>query len=121
MIWLNYFTPNSARFAETLTFPDSARLSNRMKPNRILLVLSAAAIGFCHVPSAPGQGSPNIVWEALTPNSLANNIQGVGWSPSASGGVTVGSSDRWVRTRKSDDGLLLYSVLQPIRSGTADQ
>jgi WD40 repeat protein len=35
--------------------------------------------------------------------------------------VAVGSTDRWVRTRRSSDGALVYSVLQPHRSGGADQ
>jgi WD40 repeat protein len=35
--------------------------------------------------------------------------------------VAVGSTDRWVRTRRASDGALVYSVLQPHRSGSADQ
>src|SRR5437899_2163640 len=85
------------------------------------LILGTVALCASQVSSVYGQGSPDIVWEAPTPNSLANSIQGVGWSPSAGGGVTVGSSDRWVRTRKAADGSLLYSVLQPLHAGTADQ
>lgn len=69
-----------------------------------------------------GQGAPDIVWEAITPSGLANSIQGVGWSPIDSGGqVAFGSTDRWVRTRQADTGFLVYSVLQPHRSGNADQ
>jgi WD40 repeat protein len=52
---------------------------------------------------------------------LANSIQGVGWSPSVSGLVAFGSTDRWLRTRQADNGALVYSVLQPHRSGNADQ
>src|SRR5919202_537748 len=66
-------------------------------------------------------GAPSVVWEVPTPNSLANSIVGVGWSPAAGGPVAVGSTDRWVRTRQANNGALIYSVLQPIRSGTADQ
>src|ERR1043166_3241940 len=91
-----------------------------MKPSWIF-ILGTVAIYSCEVLSVQGQGSPDIVWEAVTPNSLANSIQGFGWSSSAGDGVTVGSSDRWVRTRKAADGTLLYSVLQPIHAGTADQ
>src|SRR6185369_7807419 len=35
--------------------------------------------------------------------------------------VAVGSTDRWVRTRQATNGALVYSILQPHRSGTADQ
>src|SRR4029453_16576324 len=62
----------------------------------------------------------DIVWEIPTPSGLANSIQGVGWSP-ASSRVAVGSTDRWTRTRDANSGALIYSVLQPIRSGGADQ
>jgi WD40 repeat protein len=67
------------------------------------------------------QGAPDIVWEELTPNSLANSIQGVGWSPNPSGRVAFGSTDRWMRTRNAANGALIYSVLQPHRSGGANQ
>jgi hypothetical protein len=72
------------------------------------------------VPTARGQGAPDVVWEEPTPNSLANSIQGVGWSPGV-GNVAFGSTDRWLRTRRADDGALVYSVLQPHRSGGANQ
>ena len=72
------------------------------------------------VSSVSGQGAPAIVWEVPTPNSLANSILGVGWSP-GTGRVAVGSTDRWVRARQASNGALVYSVLQPIRSGGADQ
>jgi WD40 repeat protein len=65
--------------------------------------------------------APDVVWEVPTPSGLANSIVGVGWSPAAGGPVAVGSTDRWVRTRQASNGALIYSVLQPIRSGTADQ
>jgi WD40 repeat protein len=45
----------------------------------------------------------------------------VAWSPSTSGRVAVGSTDRWVRSRDASSGALVYSVLQPHRSGGADQ
>src|SRR5436190_4699347 len=91
-----------------------------MKPYS-MLVLSAVALCFRGVPIVHGQGAPDIVWEAITPSGLANSIQGVGWSLIDSGQVAFGSTDRWVRTRQADTGLLVYSVLQPHRSGNADQ
>jgi WD40 repeat protein len=67
------------------------------------------------------QGAPNIVWEAPTPNGLANSIIGAGWAPALTGQVAVGSTDRWMRTRQSGNGALIYSVLQPQHSSGADQ
>lgn len=90
-----------------------------MKPNYIFSMAALAAT--CLVSSALAQGAPDIVWEAATPSGLGNSIQGVGWSPGASGRVAVGSTDRWMRTRQAGNGTLVYSVLQPIRSGSADQ
>jgi WD40 repeat protein len=86
-----------------------------------ILVLSLTAACVCAVPSAQAQGSPDIVWEALTSSGIANSTQGVGWSPSTSGTVSFGSTDRWLRIRQADNGVLLYSVLQPHRSGSANQ
>src|SRR5256885_2103436 len=91
-----------------------------MKPYSIL-ILSVVATGFHGVSPARGQGAPDIVWEAATPSGLGNSIQGVGWSPAASGNVAVGSTDRWFRTRRANDGVLLYSVLQPIHAGSVNQ
>lgn len=88
------------------------------------LPLSLLAILATLLPAAPGaraQGAPDVVWEAPTPSGLANSIRGVGWSPGTSARVAVGSTDRWVRTRQASNGALVYSVLQPHRSGTADQ
>src|SRR5262245_26832030 len=68
-----------------------------------------------------GQGAPDVVWRAPTPNSLANSVLGVGWSGGSSGRVAVGSTDRWLRARRASNGALLYSVLQPHRSGGVDQ
>jgi WD40 repeat protein len=67
------------------------------------------------------QGSPDIVWEAPTPSGLANSIQGAAWSPGTGTRVAVGSTDRWVRTRDANTGVVAYSILQPHRSGGADQ
>ena len=89
--------------------------------SRSILILAAAAMCFREVPTVRGQGAPDVVWEEVTPSGLANSIQGVGWSPSASGNVAVGSTDRWMRTRNATNGALIYSVLQPIRSGGANQ
>ncbi len=91
-----------------------------MKPCS-LLILSVAVAFFGAGLSVQGQGAPDVVWEAVTPSGLANSIQGVDWSPNASATVTFGSTDRWMRTRQADNGFLLYSILQPHRSGSADQ
>jgi WD40 repeat protein len=91
-----------------------------MKPHSTLM-LALAVSCFREVPQVQGQGAPDIVWEAVTPSGLANSIQGVGWSSNPPGQVVVGSTDRWMCTRQADNGFLLYSVLQPHRSGSADQ
>jgi hypothetical protein len=89
---------------------------------RSLLILGAVAVTCCpDISPASAQGSPEIVWEAPTPSGLANSIQGVGWSPITSGRLAFGSTDRWLRTREAGNGALVYSVLQPHRSGSADQ
>src|SRR6185503_14302812 len=87
-----------------------------MKAN---LLFVAACLG--GLASALAQGAPDIIWEVPTPSGLANSIQGVGWSPGTSGRVAFGSTDRWVRSRQASNGALVYSVLQPHRSGSADQ
>src|SRR5438093_951847 len=92
-----------------------------MKPHSMLIAGAVAAACLREIPTAHGQGAPDVVWEAVTPSTLANSIQGVGWSPSASGQVAFGSTDRWLRTRQAENGALIYSVLQPHRSGNADQ
>jgi WD40 repeat protein len=90
--------------------------------SRSMLILGAVAGAYLQeVPNAQGQGAPDVVWEQVTPNTLANSIQGVGWSPSVSGDVAFGSTDRWMRTRDATNGALVYSVLQPHRSGGANQ
>src|SRR4030095_14982823 len=86
-----------------------------------ILILAVAALCLREAPTVHGQGAPGVVWEEVTPNSLANSIQGVGWSPSVSSKVAFGSTDRWLRTRQASNGALVYSVLQPHRSGSADQ
>src|SRR5881397_2317915 len=91
-----------------------------MKPYS-MLILSLVALCFHRVPLAQGQGAPDIVWEEATPSGLANSIQGVGWSPVAPGQVAFGSTDRWLRTRRADDGFLIYSVLQPLHSDSVNQ
>lgn len=85
------------------------------------LRLGVAAAALSAATSIAAATAPSVVWEIPTPNTLANSIQGVSWSPAASGNVAVGSTDRWVRTRRAADGGLVYSVLQPHRSGGADQ
>src|SRR6185295_4067545 len=92
-----------------------------MKVHSMLLIGAVVAGGLQQVPTVQAQGAPDVVWEAVTPNTLANSIQGVGWSPSVSGAIAFGSTDRWLRTRRADNGALIYSVLQPHRSGSANQ
>ena len=92
-----------------------------MKLTSIAALTAVGAMCVCNVPTALAQGAPDVVWMAVTPSGLGNSIQGVGWSPSISGPVAVGSTDRWVRTRQAGNGALVYSVLQPHRSGSADQ
>jgi WD40 repeat protein len=70
---------------------------------------------------ALAQTAPQVVWSVPTPSGLANSIQGVDWAPGTVARVAVGSTDRWVRVRQAGNGALVYSVLQPIRSGSADQ
>ena len=86
---------------------------------RLIPILTALVVTvLCGISSALA-GAPNIVWEVPTPSGLANSIQGVGWS--SAGRVAVGSTDRWVRARQASNGALIYSVLQPIRSGGANE
>jgi WD40 repeat protein len=92
-----------------------------MKPFSVLILGTVAVTCFREVPPVQAQGAPDIVWEAATPSGLANSIQGVGWAPIASGQVAFGSTDRWLRTREAGNGALAYSVLEPHRSGGADQ
>jgi WD40 repeat protein len=88
--------------------------------NACFVLAALAAIALRGASPGLAQGAPDIVWEAATPSGLANSIQGVGWSP-GSATVAVGSTDRWMRTRQASNGALVYSVLQPHRSGSADQ
>ena len=67
------------------------------------------------------QGAPDIIWEVPTPSGLANSIVGVGWAPTASGQVAMGSTDRWLRTRQANNGNLMYSILGPQHSRGSDQ
>jgi WD40 repeat protein len=92
-----------------------------MRRISISFLAALAPLGLCGISSLSAQVAPDIVWEVPTPSGLANSIQGVGWAPGPSGRVAVGSTDRWVRTRQASNGALLYSVLQPHRSGSADQ
>jgi WD40 repeat protein len=92
-----------------------------MKPHTMLLLGAMASVYLQAVPLVQAQGAPDVVWELVTPSTLANSIQGVDWSPSISGQLAFGSTDRWLRTHQADNGALIYSVLQPHRSGSADQ
>jgi WD40 repeat protein len=91
-----------------------------MKRVSVAALVAIAALVF-NVQLVRAQGSPQIVWEAITPSGLANSVLGVAWSPGASARVAVASTDRWVRARQASNGALVYSVLQPHRSGGADQ
>ena len=92
-----------------------------MKPKSIFILAALSALCLRGFSTAFAQGAPDIVWEAPTPSGLANGILGVGWSPATAGRVAFGSTDRWLRTRQAGNGALVYSVLQPHRSGSADQ
>jgi hypothetical protein len=92
-----------------------------MRVNLIPVMVGLGAIGLCGFSRTFAQETPNVVWEMPTPSSLGNSIQGVGWAPGTSARVAFGSTDRWVRTRQAGNGALIYSVLQPHRSGNADQ
>jgi WD40 repeat protein len=86
---------------------------------RLIPLLAALAVMILRGISSALAATPNIIWEVPTPSGLANSIQGVGWS--TGGRMAVGSTDRWVRTRQGTNGALIYSVLQPIRSGGANE
>jgi WD40 repeat protein len=88
---------------------------------RIRWSTALAALCICASPSLFAQGAPDVVWEEATPSSLANSIVGVGWSAGLKARVALGSTDRWVRVRNPGNGNLIYSVLQPHRSGSANQ
>lgn len=87
----------------------------------IPLLAALGAMWVLGAPAALAQSAPDVVWEAPTPSGLGNSIQGVAWSPGTAARVAVGSTDRWMRTRQASTGVLVYSVLQPHRSGGADQ
>ena len=102
--------------------PESSQvILKTMKPHSMLILGAMVATCLREIPTAQGQGAPDVIWEAVTPSGLANSIQGVGWSPSVSGQMAFGSTDRWLRTRQAENGSLIYSVLQPQRSGNANQ
>ena len=82
---------------------------------RIALLLLVAAS------AARAQTAPQVVWSAPTPSGIANSLQGVDWAPGTVARVALGSTDRWLRVRQAGNGALVYSVLQPIRSGAVDQ
>jgi WD40 repeat protein len=88
---------------------------------RLLTYCSCALVALSTMAAMPLQAAtPQLVWEMATPNSLANGVHGVDWSPSGAR-VLVGSTDRWVRARQASNGALLYSVLQPQHSNGAEQ
>jgi WD40 repeat protein len=85
-----------------------------------VFALALCVLGILHLP-ASAQTAPQVVWSVPTPSLLSNSIQGVAWAPGSIARVAVGSTDRWVRTRQASNGALVYSVLQPHRSGSAEQ
>jgi WD40 repeat protein len=91
-----------------------------MQRNAHFALAAVSAISLRGTSPALAQGAPDVVWKVATPSGLANSIQGVSWSPGTAA-VAVGSTDRWIRTRQASNGALVYSVLQPHRSGSADQ
>jgi WD40 repeat protein len=92
-----------------------------MRLNSIFVLAALGMMCIGRGSLALAQGAPDVVWEVVTPSGLGNSIQGVSWSPNNSARVALGSTDRWIRTRQADNGALVYSVLQPHRSGGADQ
>ena len=92
-----------------------------MKRRAISFLAALAVTCLRGIPSAFAQGAPDIVWEVPTPNGLSNSIVGVGWAPSLSGQVAMGSTDRWLRTRQATSGALIYSILGPQHSRGGDQ
>ncbi len=93
-----------------------------MKLSSSWFFLGGVSVAFFRgVMCAQGQGAPDIEWEAPTASGLANSIQGVAWSPASPAQTAFGSTDRWLRTRDAATGALIYSVLQPHRSGSANQ
>jgi hypothetical protein len=91
-----------------------------MNKRSISFFSALAAIFFGGI-SAVFASSPTVIWEAPTPNGLANSIVGVGWAAGSSGQVAMGSTDRWLRTRQAADGQLSYSILGPQHSRGGDQ
>lgn len=69
---------------------------------------------------ASAASSPDVVWQVPAPNSLSNSVLAVGWSPVADA-VAVGSTDRWLRARRSTDGVQSYSALEPQHSNGVGQ
>jgi WD40 repeat protein len=92
-----------------------------MHKGSVSLLSALAAIGLSGISEAVAQSSPEVVWEAPTPNGLANSIVGVGWAPGPSGQVAMGSTDRWLRTRQASNGQIIYSILGPQHSRGGDQ
>jgi WD40 repeat protein len=84
-----------------------------------MLALLLSLPGAMH--AARAQGAPQVSWEIPTPSLLANSVQGIDWAPGTIARVAAGSTDRWVRVRRASSGALVYSVLQPHRSGSANQ
>lgn len=85
---------------------------------KLRTIWTALAVTAAAVSSGFGE-SPDVIWEAPTPNGLANSIVGVGWS--AVGQVAMGSTDRWLRTRQAANGTIIYSILGPQHSRGGDQ
>ncbi|MEY2490586.1 MAG: hypothetical protein QOC70_2528 [Verrucomicrobiota bacterium] len=92
-----------------------------MRRSSISFLAVLAGISLRGISAGFAQGAPDVVWEVPTPNGLANSIAGVGWASGLSGQVAMGSSDRWLRTRRATNGALSYSILGPQHSRGGDQ
>jgi WD40 repeat protein len=79
------------------------------------------ALGLCLSGGLHAQTAPATVWSVANPVPYPHPyfypVQGVAWSPVLAR-VTFGSADRWIRTRASSSGSLLFATRQqPDRIG----
>jgi WD40 repeat protein len=92
-----------------------------MKQKSVAFMIVLGAICLSSFSTSLAQVAPDVVWEVPTPSGLANSIVGVGWAPGSVDQVAMGSTDRWLRTRRADSGALNYSILGPQHSRGGDQ
>jgi WD40 repeat protein len=64
---------------------------------------------------AHAQEAPDVLWEIAAQRELAGHVTAVAWAPDINT-VAIGTSDRWVRVRRTANGAQLYAVQQPPRS-----